>query len=116
MLQVGACLVSQDGIILGKLIRFLYPIAFLCETWIFTLILLLSGIGYNGFPRGCSDDKLPWAKVGILRELFVLFLFQYCLNILSQKSPCFRNPGLGILWRLSTRKCAALIYALSLKF
>ncbi|CAA6659933.1 unnamed protein product [Spirodela intermedia] len=34
--QVGACLVSQDGIILG--------------------------IGYNGFPRGCSDDKLSWAK------------------------------------------------------
>ncbi|KAL4192435.1 hypothetical protein AMTRI_Chr06g194230 [Amborella trichopoda] len=34
--QVGACLVSQSGIILG--------------------------IGYNGFPRGCSDDKLPWAK------------------------------------------------------
>lgn len=34
--QVGACLVSEKGIILG--------------------------IGYNGFPRGCSDDKLPWAK------------------------------------------------------
>ncbi|KAA8542117.1 hypothetical protein F0562_023269 [Nyssa sinensis] len=34
--QVGACLVSQSGIILG--------------------------IGYNGFPRGCSDDKLPWSK------------------------------------------------------
>ncbi|XP_022865146.1 deoxycytidylate deaminase-like isoform X2 [Olea europaea var. sylvestris] len=34
--QVGACLVSQKGIILG--------------------------IGYNGFPRGCSDDKLPWSK------------------------------------------------------
>ncbi|KAK6924660.1 Cytidine and deoxycytidylate deaminase domain [Dillenia turbinata] len=34
--QVGACLVSQKDIILG--------------------------IGYNGFPRGCSDDKLPWAK------------------------------------------------------
>ncbi|XP_054807651.1 uncharacterized protein LOC129309916 [Prosopis cineraria] len=34
--QVGACLVSREGIILG--------------------------IGYNGFPRGCSDDKLPWAK------------------------------------------------------
>ncbi|THU48647.1 hypothetical protein C4D60_Mb06t01190 [Musa balbisiana] len=24
-----------------------------------------SGIGYNGFPRGCSDDKLPWAKKSI---------------------------------------------------
>lgn len=35
--QVGACLVSQNGIILG--------------------------IGYNGFPRGCSDDKLPWSKI-----------------------------------------------------
>ncbi|KMZ75225.1 putative Deoxycytidylate deaminase [Zostera marina] len=34
--QVGACLVSESGIILG--------------------------IGYNGFPRGCSDDDLPWAK------------------------------------------------------
>ncbi|KAL2932813.1 Deoxycytidylate deaminase [Bienertia sinuspersici] len=34
--QVGACLVSQEDVILG--------------------------IGYNGFPRGCSDDKLPWAK------------------------------------------------------
>lgn len=34
--QVGACLVSENGIILG--------------------------IGYNGFPRGCSDDRLPWSK------------------------------------------------------
>lgn len=35
--QVGACIVSQDQIILG--------------------------IGYNGFPRGCSDSELPWAKL-----------------------------------------------------
>lgn len=27
--------------------------------------ILKPGIGYNGFPRGCSDDKLPWAKVRI---------------------------------------------------
>jgi dCMP deaminase len=20
------------------------------------------GIGYNGFPIGCSDDELPWSK------------------------------------------------------
>lgn len=37
--QVGACLVSQDMVILG--------------------------IGYNGFPRGCSDDALPWAKMSV---------------------------------------------------
>lgn len=34
--QVGACIVSRERIILG--------------------------IGYNGFPRGCADSKLPWAK------------------------------------------------------
>ena len=22
------------------------------------------GIGYNGFPAGCGDDKLPWAREG----------------------------------------------------
>ena len=34
--QVGACIVGPDRLILG--------------------------VGYNGFPRGCSDDDLPWAK------------------------------------------------------
>ncbi len=24
----------------------------------------LVGVGYNGFPRGCSDDELPWAREG----------------------------------------------------
>ena len=36
-MQVGACIVSKDQIILG--------------------------IGYNGFPRGCPDSELPWAKL-----------------------------------------------------
>ena len=34
--QVGACIVNPDKRIVG--------------------------IGYNGFPRGCSDDQLPWAR------------------------------------------------------
>ena len=36
--QVGSCIVSQDNKILS--------------------------IGYNGFPRGCSDDEFPWARIG----------------------------------------------------
>ena len=36
--QVGACIVSEDNCILS--------------------------IGYNGFPRGCSDDAFPWAREG----------------------------------------------------
>ncbi|OAY71097.1 Deoxycytidylate deaminase [Ananas comosus] len=47
-LLVGACLVSQDGIILAN-----------------NCLYKQSGIGYNGFPRGCSDDKLPWAKKSV---------------------------------------------------
>ena len=34
--QVGACIVNSDKRIVG--------------------------IGYNGFPMGCSDDELPWAR------------------------------------------------------
>lgn len=34
--QVGACIVSQDNKILS--------------------------MGYNGFPKGCSDDEFPWEK------------------------------------------------------
>ena len=36
--QVGACIVNVDNRIIG--------------------------IGYNGFPRGCCDDSLPWSRVG----------------------------------------------------
>ncbi len=34
--QVGACIVNKDKRIVG--------------------------VGYNGFPVGCSDDCLPWAR------------------------------------------------------
>lgn len=36
--QNGACIVNPDNIIIG--------------------------LGYNGFPRGCSDDHLPWQREG----------------------------------------------------
>ena len=36
--QVGACIVSEDNKILS--------------------------MGYNGFPKGCSDDEFPWSREG----------------------------------------------------
>lgn len=36
--QVGACIVNRDRRIVG--------------------------VGYNGFPTGCSDDELPWDREG----------------------------------------------------
>ena len=37
--QVGACIVSQDNIIIST--------------------------GYNGMPKGCSDDEFPWEREGL---------------------------------------------------
>ena len=36
--QVGACIVSPENIIIST--------------------------GYNGMPKGCSDDEFPWARTG----------------------------------------------------
>ena len=36
--QVGACIVDQNNVILAT--------------------------GYNGFPKGCSDDEFPWDRAG----------------------------------------------------
>ena len=36
--QVGACIVSQDNIIIST--------------------------GYTGMPKGCSDDEYPWEREG----------------------------------------------------
>jgi len=40
--QVGACIVNPDRKIVG--------------------------VGYNGFPSGCDDDELPWAREGAYLE------------------------------------------------
>jgi dCMP deaminase len=36
--QQGSCIVDEDNIVIG--------------------------LGYNGFPRGCSDDEFPWSRNG----------------------------------------------------
>lgn len=40
--QVGACIVNRDNKIVG--------------------------VGYNGFPQGCSDDEFPWHRDGEFLE------------------------------------------------
>ena len=40
--QVGACIVSQDNIIIST--------------------------GYNGMPKGCSDDEFPWEREGAVTK------------------------------------------------
>jgi dCMP deaminase len=52
--QVGACIVNTDKKIVG--------------------------VGYNGFPKGCDDDVLPWAREGTFLETKYPFVCHAELN------------------------------------
>lgn len=54
--QVGACIVSKDNRILS--------------------------MGYNGFPRGCSDDEFPWAREGEPLDTKYVYVVHSELNAL----------------------------------
>ena len=41
------------------------------------------GIGYNGFPRGCSDDRLPWAREGAYLDTKYPFVCHAEVNTIS---------------------------------
>lgn len=52
--QVGACIVSPDNKILS--------------------------MGYNGFPRGCSDDVFPWSREGDAMDTKYVYVVHSELN------------------------------------
>ena len=52
--QVGACIVNPEKRIVG--------------------------VGYNGFPAGCSDDNLPWSRQGKFLETKYPFICHAELN------------------------------------
>jgi dCMP deaminase len=52
--QVGACIVNPENKIVG--------------------------IGYNGFPKGCSDDEFPWERRGAYHETKYAYMCHAELN------------------------------------
>jgi len=58
--QVGACIVDEDNKIVS--------------------------IGYNGLPKGCSDDDFPWGKEGSLLETKYAFSCHAELNAILNSS------------------------------
>jgi dCMP deaminase len=40
----------------------------------------IAGVGYNGFPRGCSDDEFPWAREGAALDTKYVFVVHAELN------------------------------------
>ncbi|MGP1507371.1 MAG: deoxycytidylate deaminase [Sphaerochaeta sp.] len=81
--QVGACIVNQDRKIVGT--------------------------GYNGFPTGCSDDLLPWARVGKPLETKYPFVCHAELNaILNSISRDLRDCTLYVVM-FPCNECAKAI-------
>ena len=64
--QVGACIVNPGNKIVG--------------------------VGYNGFPIGCSDDKLPWNRKGSFIETKYPYICHAELNaILNSNTQSLKN-------------------------
>lgn len=78
--QVGACIVSEDNKILS--------------------------MGYNGFPKGCSDDAFPWAREGEPLDTKYLYVTHSELNAILKKAPSslYKGPkGFGGTTLISNR-------------
>ena len=68
--QVGACIVSEDNKILS--------------------------MGYNGFPKGCSDDEFPWAREGeplATKYLYVRSFMYHCFRATNVQKQSFRQES-----------------------
>lgn len=69
--QVGACIVSEDNKILS--------------------------IGYNGFPRGCSDDEISWDREGDFQNTKYPYVCHAELNsILNYTGPTLRGSKIYV--------------------
>ena len=69
--QVGACIVSEDNIIIST--------------------------GYNGMPKGCSDDEFPWARSGEETQTKYPYVVHAELNaILNANGRDLRNSKLYV--------------------
>ena len=81
--QVGACIVSEDNKILS--------------------------MGYNGFPKGCSDDEFPWAREGEPLATKYLYVTHSELNaILNYRGGSLEGAwGNGEVWDATPSTCVS---------
>ncbi len=87
--QVGACIVSPDKKIIG--------------------------VGYNGFPIGCSDDELPWEREGDWIETKYPYVCHAELNaILNSSLPSLKGATLYVAL-FPCNECAKAIIQVGIK-
>jgi len=88
--QVGACVVNKNKRIIG--------------------------IGYNGFPTGCSDDQLPWSREGDLLDTKYPYVCHAEMNAITNASNKPDLDGASLYVSLfPCNECAKLIVQVGIK-
>ncbi|MEA3297559.1 MAG: dCMP deaminase family protein [candidate division Zixibacteria bacterium] len=88
--QVGACIVNANKRIIG--------------------------IGYNGFPTGCSDDELPWGREGDFLETKYPYVCHAEMNAITNAANKPDLDGASIYVSLfPCNDCAKLIVQVGIK-
>lgn len=88
--QVGACIVNSKKRIIG--------------------------IGYNGFPIGCSDDLLPWDREGDYLDTKYPYVCHAEMNAITNSSNKMQLEGASIFVSLfPCNECAKLIVQVGIK-
>jgi len=88
--QVGACIVNKNKRIIG--------------------------IGYNGFPTGCSDDELPWDREGEFLDTKYPYVCHAEMNAITNASNKPDLDGASLYVSLfPCNECAKLIVQVGIK-
>ncbi len=87
--QVGACIVSPDKKIIG--------------------------VGYNGFPIGCSDDELPWERDGEWIETKYPYVCHAELNAILNSSIASLKGATLYVALFPCNECAKAIIQVGIK-
>lgn len=88
--QVGACIVNDKKRIIG--------------------------IGYNGFPTGCSDDELPWDREGDYLDTKYPYVCHAEMNAITNSSNKSQLEGATLYVSLfPCNECAKLIVQVGIK-
>lgn len=74
------------------------------------------GIGYNGFPVGCSDDELPWAREGDYLNTKYPYVCHAEMNAITNSSNKADLDGASLYVSLfPCNECAKLIVQVGIK-
>jgi len=74
------------------------------------------GIGYNGFPTGCSDDELPWDREGDYLETKYPYVCHAEMNAITNASNKPDLDGASMYVSLfPCNECAKLIVQVGIK-